>query len=140
MPNATVIAVENAERFGLSQLHQLRGRVGRGDQQSYCVFIIGNDSEKAKKRLEILTQTNDGFKIAEEDLKQRGPGDFFGLRQSGLPQFQVADIYTDAMLLKRSREILDLMEQKMPELFEKLYDVFLKKETMSFIDFHTICL
>ena len=140
VPNATVIAVENAERFGLSQLHQLRGRVGRGDQQSYCVFVIGNDSEKAKKRLEILTQTNDGFKIAEEDLKQRGPGDFFGLRQSGLPQFQVADIYTDAMLLKRSREILDLMEQEMPELFEKLYDVFLKKETMSFIDFHTICL
>ncbi len=140
VPNATVIMVENAERFGLSQLHQLRGRVGRGSYQSYCMFVIGNDSKKAKDRLAILAKTNDGFQIAEEDLKQRGPGDFFGLRQSGLPQFQVADIFTDAMILKRSKEVLDLMEREKAEEFEKLYEIFMQQEEMSFIEFHAICL
>lgn len=140
VPNATVMMVENAERFGLSQLHQLRGRVGRGDQQSYCMFVIGNDSKKAKERLAILAKTNDGFQIAEEDLKQRGPGDFFGLRQAGLMQFQVADIYTDADLLKRSKEVLDKMEQENVEEFARLYEIFIRQEEMSFIDLHAVCL
>lgn len=140
VPNATVIMVENAERFGLAQLHQLRGRVGRGDQQSYCMFVVGNDSKKAKERLAILAKTNDGFQIAEEDLKQRGPGDFFGLRQAGILQFQVADIFTDAMILKRSKEVLERIEQENAEEFEKLYGIFRKQEEMSFIDLHAICL
>lgn len=140
VPNATVIMVENAERFGLSQLHQLRGRVGRGDQQSYCMFVVGNDSKKAKERLAILAKTNDGFQIAEEDLKQRGPGDFFGLRQAGILQFQVADIFTDAVILKRSKEVLERLEQENAEEFEKLYEIFRKQEEMSFIDLHAVCL
>lgn len=140
VPNATVIMVENAERFGLSQLHQLRGRVGRGAQQSYCMFVIGNDSEKAKERLAILAKTNDGFQIAEEDLKQRGPGDFFGLRQAGIMQFQVADIFTDAMILKRSKEALERIERENTEAFERLYEIFRKQEEMSFIDLHAVCL
>lgn len=140
VPNATVIMVENAERFGLSQLHQLRGRVGRGDQQSYCMFVVGNDSKKAKERLAILAKTNDGFQIAEEDLKQRGPGDFFGLRQTGLLQFRVADIFTDAMILKRSKEILELIVQEKAEDFEKLYKIFMEREEMNFIDLHAVCL
>ncbi|MDE6713566.1 MAG: ATP-dependent DNA helicase RecG [Lachnospiraceae bacterium] len=140
VPNATVIMVENAERFGLAQLHQLRGRVGRGDQQSYCMFVVGNDSKKAKERLAILAKTNDGFQIAEEDLKQRGPGDFFGLRQAGILQFQVADIFTDAVILKRSKEVIERIEQENVEEFEKLYEIFLKQEEMSFIDLHAVCL
>lgn len=140
VPNATVIMVENAERFGLSQLHQLRGRVGRGDQQSYCMYVVGNDSKKAKERLAILAKTNDGFQIAEEDLKQRGPGDFFGMRQAGILQFQVADIFTDAMILKRSKEVLERIEQENAEEFKKLYEIFMKQEEMSFIDLHAVCL
>ncbi len=99
VPNATVMMVENADRFGLAQLHQLRGRVGRGAHQSYCIFVAGNKSSKNMKRLEILNKTNDGFKIAEEDLKLRGPGDFFGVRQSGELDLGIADIYTDATML-----------------------------------------
>ena len=83
VPNATVMMVENAERFGLAQLHQLRGRVGRGEHQSYCIFIQGNNEENTSKRLKILNESNDGFYIAGEDLKLRGPGDLFGIRQSG---------------------------------------------------------
>ena len=83
VPNATVMMVENAERFGLAQLHQLRGRVGRGEYQSYCIFMQGNEQEETSKRLEILNKSNDGFFIAGEDLKLRGPGDLFGIRQSG---------------------------------------------------------
>ncbi len=96
VPNATVMLVENAERFGLAQLHQLRGRVGRGDAQSYCIFMQGSDAGKANERLEILNHSNDGFEIAEEDLKLRGPGDFFGIRQSGEFSFRLADVYQDA--------------------------------------------
>ena len=103
VPNATVMVVENAERFGLAQLHQLRGRIGRGKYQSYCIFINGSDASKVK-RLEILTRTNDGFEIASEDLKLRGPGDIFGLRQSGLMDFALGDIYTDAGILKEASE------------------------------------
>ena len=100
VPNATVMMVENAQRFGLAQLHQLRGRVGRGKYQSYCIFVSDNKSKKTKERLEILNKSNDGFVIAEEDLRLRGPGDFFGIRQSGEFDFGIADIYADANVLK----------------------------------------
>ena len=100
VPNATVMMVENAERFGLAQLHQLRGRVGRGEYQSYCIFIQGNKEETTSTRLEILNKSNDGFYIAGEDLKLRGPGDLFGIRQSGLMEFRIGDIFNDADILK----------------------------------------
>ena len=116
VPNATVMMVENAERFGLAQLHQLRGRVGRGGFQSYCIFVSGNKSKKKKDRLEILNKTNDGFKIAEEDLRLRGPGDFFGVRQSGDFDFGIADIYTDAKVLKSASEAAGEVLDKDPEL------------------------
>lgn len=116
VPNATVMMVENAERFGLAQLHQLRGRVGRGGFQSYCIFVSGNKSKKTKDRLEILNKTNDGFKIAEEDLKLRGPGDFFGVRQSGDFDFGIADIYTDAKVFKSASEAAGEVLDKDPEL------------------------
>lgn len=102
--NATVMMVENAERFGLAQLHQLRGRVGRGEHQSYCIFIQGNNEENTSKRLKILNESNDGFYIAGEDLKLRGPGDLFGIRQSGLMEFKIGDIYNDAGILKNASE------------------------------------
>lgn len=100
VPNATVMMVENAERFGLAQLHQLRGRVGRGEAQSYCIFVQSGKSDRSKERLEILVHSNDGFYIAGEDLKLRGPGDMFGLRQSGLMDFHIADLYQDGDLLQ----------------------------------------
>jgi len=104
VPNATVMLIENAERFGLAQLHQLRGRVGRGKDQSYCIFVDSTDTEDSKKRLEVLKNSNDGFFIASEDLKLRGPGDFFGLRQSGDLSFRLGDIYTDAAILQKAEE------------------------------------
>lgn len=99
VPNATVMMIEDAERFGLAQLHQLRGRVGRGAHQSYCIFVNGSQDEKARERLEIMNHSNDGFYIASEDLKLRGPGDVFGVRQSGEILFELADIYRDADIL-----------------------------------------
>lgn len=107
VPNATVMMVENADRFGLAQLHQLRGRVGRGGFQSYCIFSSGSKSKKTKERLEILNHSNDGFQIAEEDLKLRGPGDFFGVRQSGDFDFGIADVFTDAKVLKDAADSAD---------------------------------
>ena len=104
VPNATVMMIENAERFGLAQLHQLRGRVGRGEHQSYCIFIQGSQESTTSKRLEILGKSNDGFYIAAEDLKLRGPGDLFGIRQSGLMEFRIGDIYNDANILKTASE------------------------------------
>ena len=104
VPNATVMMVEKAERFGLAQLHQLRGRVGRGEHQSYCIFMQGNQVEETAKRLEILNKSNDGFYIAGEDLKLRGPGDLFGIRQSGLMEFKIGDIFNDAGILKEASE------------------------------------
>ena len=103
VPNATVIVIENAERFGLSQLHQLRGRVGRSDLQSYCVLSSASKSQETKARLNIMTQTNDGFVIAEKDLQLRGPGEFLGTRQSGLPDTIIADIVNDAKILELAR-------------------------------------
>ena len=116
VPNATVMMIENANRFGLAQLHQLRGRVGRGDAQSYCIMINTSDSKTAKKRLEILNQSNDGFFIASEDLKLRGPGDFFGIRQSGDLAFHLADIYQDASVLQDASEAVDALLEEDPDL------------------------
>ncbi len=118
VPNATVMMIENAERFGLAQLHQLRGRVGRGSAQSYCIFVNGNDKNPKNKRLEILNKSNDGFYIASQDLKLRGPGDFLGIRQSGVLDFKMADVYQDADLLQlASKESNELLE-KDPDLLE----------------------
>ena len=115
VPNATVMMVENAERFGLAQLHQLRGRVGRGEYQSYCIFIQGNQ-EQVSKRLEILNKSNDGFYIAGEDLKLRGPGDLFGIRQSGDMEFKIGDIYNDSVILTKASEAADEILALDPEL------------------------
>lgn len=126
VPNATVMMIENADRFGLAQLHQLRGRVGRGDAQSYCIMINTSSTKTAQKRLEILNQSNDGFFIASEDLKLRGPGDFFGIRQSGELAFQLADIYQDADMLKAAsdavREILEADPDLLQEEHLRLHD------------------
>ena len=104
-PNATVMMVENSERFGLAQLHQLRGRVGRGNKQSYCIFMSGKKDKDTMERLGVLEKSNDGFFIAGEDLKMRGPGDFFGIRQSGDIMFKVGDIYNHADMLKAAQEV-----------------------------------
>lgn len=104
VPNATMMVIYDAVRFGLSQLHQLRGRVGRGEHQSYCVLIADPKNEVAKERLKVMTETNDGFEIARRDLELRGPGDFFGTKQSGLPEFKVADLMNDYEVLEQARE------------------------------------
>ena len=105
IPNATVMMIENAERFGLAQLHQLRGRVGRGNHQSYCIFINGSNSDAAGERLDVLNRSNDGFYIAEQDLKLRGPGELFGVQQSGILHFGIADIYQDADMLMAADKV-----------------------------------
>ena len=115
VPNATVILIENAERFGLSQLHQLRGRVGRGSEQSYCIFLYSESLGEKPERLGVLEKSNDGFHIAEEDLRLRGPGDIFGIRQSGGPGFVLADIYTDADLLKKAADFADQKLESDPD-------------------------
>jgi len=127
VPNATVMLIENADRFGLAQLHQLRGRVGRGEAQSYCIFMSGNDNKKTMERLEILKNSNNGFEIAEEDLKQRGPGDLFGLRQSGEMQFRLADIFTDAAILKKASDEAEKILEEDPDLSSDKYEKLRKK-------------
>ena len=104
VPNANIMAIENAERFGLSQLHQLRGRTGRGSEQAYCVLITDADNEITKKRMDTMCESNDGFYISEQDLKLRGPGDFFGTRQHGLPEMRIANLFEDKQILKLSQE------------------------------------
>ena len=116
VPNAVIMMVENAERFGLSQLHQLRGRVGRGQVQSHCILLSDTENPDTLERLRVLCGTNDGFKIAEEDLKQRGPGDFFGERQHGLPEMKVADLAADSRLLQKAREAADALTERDPTL------------------------
>jgi len=116
VPNATVMMVENAERFGLAQLHQLRGRVGRGKHQSYCIFVSESKNKETRKRLEILNQSNDGFYIASEDLKLRGPGDLFGIRQSGLLEFKIGDVFTDAGILQVASEEAAKLQKMDPKL------------------------
>lgn len=122
VPNATVMMIENSERFGLAQLHQLRGRVGRGEYQSYCIFMSGSKAKETKERLEILKGTNDGFKIASEDLRLRGPGDLFGIRQSGLMDFRLGDVYQDASVLKKASEAADWILKNKNEWFQEMSD------------------
>ena len=116
VPNAALMIIENAERFGLSQLHQLRGRVGRGKHKSYCVLVSDNDSEDVRARLSIMTKTNDGFRISEEDLRLRGPGDFFGSRQHGLPEMHVADLGADMDVMQRAQSEAQQLLAADPEL------------------------
>ncbi|SDB09604.1 ATP-dependent DNA helicase RecG [Eubacterium oxidoreducens] len=133
VPNATMMMVFNAERFGLAQLHQLRGRIGRGAAQSYCVFL--SDSSKAKERLEILNKSNDGFQIADEDLKQRGPGDFFGERQSGDMGFGMADPYRDSDMLKEAAKCATELLQVDPKLLtHKLLKAQLERYRLNMAD------
>ena len=135
VPNATVMVIESPERFGLSQLHQLRGRVGRGDRQSYCIMVNASGSKEKNRRLDVLNKSNDGFYIASEDLKLRGPGDIFGIRQSGDLEFRLADIYTDAVTLKKVSEDVnrllerdeDLEEEENQELKKRL-DRFMEEK------------
>lgn len=121
VPNATVMMIENAERFGLSQLHQLRGRVGRGSCQSYCIFMDRSGRREKSERLSVLEKSNDGFFIASEDLRLRGPGDFYGVRQNGQLQFALADIYTDAGIMKQAREAAD-------EVCDRKVEITVKEE------------
>lgn len=116
VPNAALMIIENADRFGLSQLHQLRGRIGRGQYKSTCILVSDSHSEETKQRLNVICKTNDGFKIADEDLKQRGPGDFLGERQHGLPELKVASLSDDTRLLFKAREQAESMLLADPEL------------------------
>lgn len=131
VPNATVMMVENAERFGLAQLHQLRGRVGRGKYQSYCIFINGSGKKEALERLNILCKSNDGFLIANEDLKLRGPGDFFGVRQSGDFEFRLGDIMNDANILKQASESVELILNEEVEISDKQRKIIIEYENDS---------
>jgi ATP-dependent DNA helicase recG len=131
VPNATVMMVENAERFGLAQLHQLRGRVGRGKYQSYCIFINGSGKKEALERLNILCKSNDGFLIANEDLKLRGPGDFFGVRQSGDFEFRLGDIMNDANILKQASEAVELILNEEVEISDKQRKIIIEYENDS---------
>ena len=127
VPNASLMVVENAERFGLSQLHQLRGRVGRGKHESFCVLVTSSRSDTARERLRALCATNDGFQIAEEDLRLRGPGDFFGKRQHGLPQLKVADFAADIELLKEARAAAEELVADDPELKKPAHRLLKKR-------------
>jgi ATP-dependent DNA helicase RecG len=114
--NATTMIIEDAERFGLAQLHQLRGRVGRGEDQSYCVLVGDGGTQESEARLRVMTQTNDGFEIAEEDLKIRGPGEFYGTKQSGMPSLKVTDIFRDIPILELARKEAFAVVDNDPEL------------------------
>lgn len=140
VPNATVMMIENAERFGLAQLHQLRGRIGRGKDQSYCIFMSGSDREDSMERLQILNKSNDGFYIAQEDLKLRGPGDLFGIRQSGAMEFRIADIFKDAELLKKISMTVDklLVEGRLETEKYAALERYLNENAGNYIDFRSI--
>lgn len=138
VPNATVMMVENAERFGLAQLHQLRGRVGRGKDQSYCIFVNGNQNDKTMERLELLNKSNDGFFLANEDMRLRGPGDIFGIRQSGDFVFQVGDIYNDSEILLETAALADeILQSESTEQLFPLLETF-RAEIGNEVDFRSI--
>lgn len=122
VPNSTVMLIENAERFGLAQLHQLRGRVGRGKYQSYCIFMSASKSKETKERLDILNKSNDGFFIASEDLRLRGPGDLFGIRQSGILDFKLGDVFQDSQVLQQTSEVANLILEEDPQLEKEKYE------------------
>ena len=119
VPNATIMIVEHAERFGLTQLHQLRGRVGRGTEKSYCILVKRNQSNVSRSRLEIMEKTNDGFLIADEDLKLRGPGEVFGIKQSGFFQYKIADVVKDVKIICEARELAFRLVKSDPTLNKK---------------------
>ena len=127
VPNATVIVIENAERFGLAQLHQLRGRVGRGSFSSFCFLIRDGNSEIAKKRCEIMEASSDGFYIAEEDLKLRGPGEIFGTRQHGLPDLNIADLARHVNILSHAKECAVEILREDPELSSERYSMLRRR-------------
>src|SRR5690606_38041716 len=119
VPNASVMVIENADRFGLSQLHQLRGRVGRGAEQSFCILMTGDKlGNDARARVETMVRTNDGFEIAEVDLRLRGPGDLMGTQQSGLPELKIADLVQDAGLLQAARKAAKRLLDVDPDLHD----------------------
>jgi RecG-like helicase len=122
VPNATIMLVLNAERFGLAQLHQLRGRVGRGEHQSYCILVNESKSSNSKERLNVLASTSNGFVIAEEDLKLRGPGDFFGTRQSGIDSYNLENIIGDVTVVKEVQELTKSIVETNPMLKGSEYD------------------
>jgi len=130
VPNATIMLIEHAERFGLSQLHQLRGRVGRGSDKSYCILVKHNINETSKMRLHIMEETDDGFIIADEDLKIRGPGQFFGMKQSGFFKYKIANMVTDGPIIQNAREIAFEVIEKDPGLKnienQELRKIFMK--------------
>ena len=126
VPNANIMVIENAERFGLAQLHQLRGRVGRGKFKSYCILKYNSNSSIVRQRMQTMTSTDDGFKIAEKDLELRGSGEFFGTKQHGLPEFKIANIFDDIKILKLVQELALNIEMKDPKL-EKEENKKLKK-------------
>lgn len=116
VPNASIMVIENAERFGLAQLHQLRGRVGRGEYQSYCVLKYEGNNEVIRERMKVMVQTNDGFVISEKDLELRGSGEFFGTRQHGLPEFKIANLFEDMPILKLVQGLAIKIVEEDPKL------------------------
>ena len=118
VPNATVMMIMDAERFGLAQLHQLRGRVGRGDAASYCLLVSNPKNETGQARMQIMTETNDGFVLSQKDLEMRGPGDFFGVKQSGMPVFKIGDIVSDSVIMEEARSDARMIWQE-PDWQEK---------------------
>ena len=127
VPNATVMMIEDAQRFGLAQLHQLRGRVGRGSDQSYCILVNTAPDGVSRERLEILKHSNDGFEIAAKDLELRGPGDLFGIRQSGLIDFRIGDVFTDAKILQAASEAADRIIEESDGLSDIKYRALQEK-------------
>ena len=128
VPNATLMVIENAERFGLAQLHQLRGRVGRGDHQAYCILIADVKTTEVRERMKIMTKSNNGFEIAEKDLQLRGPGDFLGVKQHGLPEFKIANLLRDMEILKEvDYAVKRILQSRDDPQYQSLMEYTVKK-------------